>query len=39
LAEVAPRSDVRTLDAEPAAGAVTLALAAARGRLTVPAYI
>ena len=39
LAEVAPRSDVRTLDVEPAAGAVTLALAAAYGRLTVPAYI
>ena len=39
LAEVAPRSDVRTLDAEPATGAVRLALAAACGRLTVPAYI
>ena len=39
LAEVAPRSEVRPLEAEPAAGAVTLALAAARGGLTVPAYI
>ena len=39
LAEVAPRSDVRLLDVEPAEGAVTLALAAARGRLVVPAYI
>jgi N-acetylglucosamine kinase-like BadF-type ATPase len=39
LAEVAPRSEVRTLEAEPAAGAVTLALAAAGGRLTIPTYI
>jgi N-acetylglucosamine kinase-like BadF-type ATPase len=39
LAEVAPRSDVRRLEAEPAAGAVTLALAAAHGRPAVPAYI
>lgn len=39
LAEVAPRSEVRLLEAEPAAGAVTLALAVAHGRLTVPAYI
>ena len=39
LVEVAPRSEVRTLDVEPAAGAVTLALAAAHGRLPVPAYI
>ena len=39
LAEVAPRSEVRPLGSEPAAGAVTLALAAARGGLTVPVYI
>jgi N-acetylglucosamine kinase-like BadF-type ATPase len=39
LAEVAPRSDVRPLRAEPAAGAVALALGAARGRDVVPAYI
>jgi N-acetylglucosamine kinase-like BadF-type ATPase len=39
LAEVAPRSEVRRLDNEPAAGAVTLALAAAHGRLAIPAYI
>jgi len=39
LAEVAPRSEVRPLDREPAVGAVTLALAAARGHLIVPAYI
>lgn len=39
LAEVAPRSDVRLLDAEPAIGAVRLALAAARGSLALPAYL
>jgi N-acetylglucosamine kinase-like BadF-type ATPase len=39
LAEVAPRSEVRPLESEPAAGAVTLALAAARGGLSVPVYI
>jgi N-acetylglucosamine kinase-like BadF-type ATPase len=39
LAEVAPRSDVRRLDVEPAAGAVVLARAAAGGRLVVPTYI
>jgi N-acetylglucosamine kinase-like BadF-type ATPase len=39
LAEVAPRTDVRALDVEPAAGAVTLALAAARGPVTLPSYI
>ena len=39
LAEVAPRSEVRPLESEPAAGAVTLALAAARGGLSVPIYI
>jgi hypothetical protein len=39
LAEVAPRSEVTRLRKEPAVGAVTLALGAARGRLVVPAYI
>jgi N-acetylglucosamine kinase-like BadF-type ATPase len=39
LAEVAPRSDVRRLEIEPANGAVTLALAAARGHVIVPVYI
>ena len=38
LAEVAPRSQVRLLDVEPAAGAVQLALSAARGTLRIPAY-
>ena len=39
LAEVAPRSDVRQLDVDPAMGAVTLALATAGGRSAVPTYI
>ena len=39
LGEVAPRSEVRRLDVEPAAGAVALALAAAHGRSAIPAYI
>jgi N-acetylglucosamine kinase-like BadF-type ATPase len=39
VAEVAPRSDVRPLEAEPALGAVTLALTAARGPVAIPAYI
>jgi N-acetylglucosamine kinase-like BadF-type ATPase len=39
MAEVAPRSEVRSLDVEPARGAVTLALAAARGTLTLPSYL
>lgn len=39
VAEIAPRSDVRRLEAEPATGAVTLALAAARGPVAVPSYI
>jgi N-acetylglucosamine kinase-like BadF-type ATPase len=39
LAEVAPRSEVRRLEVEPALGAVSLALAAARGRLAIPSYI
>jgi len=39
LAEVAPRSDVRRLEIEPANGAVTLAIAAARGNVVVPVYI
>jgi N-acetylglucosamine kinase-like BadF-type ATPase len=38
LVEVAPRSGVETLDAEPAVGAVWLALAEARGRANVPQY-
>lgn len=39
LFEVAPRTEVRLLDVEPAVGAVRLALAAARGHVTIPAYI
>lgn len=39
LSEVAPRSAVRILDVQPAVGAVRLALAAARGSITIPAYV
>jgi N-acetylglucosamine kinase-like BadF-type ATPase len=39
VAEIAPRSDVRRLAAEPAQGAVTLALAAARGAVAIPSYL
>ena len=39
LSEVAPRTAVRILDVEPAVGAVRLALAAARGSITIPAYL
>ncbi len=39
LSEVAPRSDVRVLDVEPAAGAVRLAIAEARGGAKLPAYL
>ena len=39
FAEIAPRSDVRPLTMEPALGAVTLALAAARGPVAIPAYV
>jgi N-acetylglucosamine kinase-like BadF-type ATPase len=39
MAEVAPRSEVRALQVEPARGAVTLALAAARGTLVLPSYL
>jgi hypothetical protein len=39
IAEIAPRSDVRQLTAEPALGAVTLALAATRGPVAIPAYV
>jgi len=39
LADVAPRSAVRLLDVEPAVGAVRLALALARGDVTIPAYV
>ena len=38
LPEVAPRSRVRLLDVEPAMGAVRLALAAARGDVSIPVY-
>ena len=38
LIEVAPRSHVRLLDREPAAGAVCLALAEASGGLRIPHY-
>jgi N-acetylglucosamine kinase-like BadF-type ATPase len=39
MAEVAPRTDVRPLEAEPAAGAVILALRLARGQVAVPSYV
>ena len=39
MAEVAPRTEVRRLEVEPAIGAVTLALAAARGDVVIPSYI
>jgi N-acetylglucosamine kinase-like BadF-type ATPase len=39
MAEVAPRSDVRRLEVEPAVGAVTLAVRLARGRVTLPTYV
>jgi N-acetylglucosamine kinase-like BadF-type ATPase len=39
IADVAPRSEVRHLDVEPARGAVTLALAAAHGTLALPSYV
>lgn len=39
LSEVAPRSEVRRLVIEPAHGAVSLAIAAARGGLTIPSYL
>lgn len=39
LSEIAPRSTVHVLDVEPAVGAVRLALAAARGEVSVPAYV
>lgn len=39
LSEVAPRSEVRLLDVEPAVGAVRLALAAARGTVRIPSYV
>ena len=39
LSEVAPRSEVRLLDVEPAVGAVRLAIAAARGSVTLPTYV
>ena len=39
VAEVVPRSQPRTLDAEPALGAVRLALAEARGGARLPVYI
>lgn len=39
ISEVAPRSDVRVLSVEPAAGAVYLALAAVRGEAAIPHYL
>jgi glucosamine kinase len=39
LSEIAPRSQVRRLEVEPAIGAVRLALAAAKGSLAVPTYV
>jgi hypothetical protein len=38
LPVAAPGSQVRLLDREPAAGAVTLAIQEARGGATIPAY-
>ena len=38
LSAIAPRCDVRLLEHEPAVGAVSLAIAEARGRLTLPHY-
>ena len=39
VAEVTPRSQPRLLDAEPALGAVRLALAEAHGGARLPVYI
>ena len=39
LSEVAPRSDVRLLNVEPAVGAVQMALAHVRGTLRLPLYL
>ena len=39
LLDIAPRAATRVLDIEPAVGAVHLALAAARGPVTLPTYI
>jgi N-acetylglucosamine kinase len=39
LSAVAPRSDIRLLDVEPAVGAVQMALAHVRGTLKLPRYI
>jgi len=39
LSEVAPRSETELLTVEPAVGAVHLALAAARGLVTLPVYV
>jgi N-acetylglucosamine kinase len=39
LSEVAPRSEVRLLNVEPALGAVRLAVAAARGEARIPSYV
>jgi hypothetical protein len=39
LPKVAPRATVRRLAAEPATGAVRLALAEARGGARIPAYV
>jgi N-acetylglucosamine kinase len=39
MSEVAPRADVRLLTAEPAVGAVRLAIATAHGEARVPSYV
>ena len=39
MSEIAPRTDARVLDVEPAVGAVQLALAEARGGVRLPAYV
>jgi N-acetylglucosamine kinase len=39
LPEVAPRSRARVLEVEPATGAIRLAMAAAQGHVSIPAYL
>jgi N-acetylglucosamine kinase-like BadF-type ATPase len=39
LSEIAPRTQVRPLDVEPAIGAVRLAIAAAEGSFAIPTYV
>jgi hypothetical protein len=39
MSEIAPRTQARVLDVEPAVGAVRLALAEARGGVRLPTYV